>query len=117
LNLQVAEGEKINYKKPPKSTSACLPVPIDEFDEDDVYEMEFFVSDEDEDSVREVMPPPNMWEHKLHSNSNIPQELLKSPVKKRSFDDLCKSPVKNETGAPSFVSPAYSKPLFNSPKK
>jgi hypothetical protein len=116
LNLQVAEGEKINYKKPPKLNPACLPVPIDDLDEDDVYEMEYFVNDEDEETVRELMPTPNLWQHKLHSSSNIPQELLKSPVKKRSFEDLCKSPIKTESGAP-FVSPAYSKPLFNSPKK
>jgi hypothetical protein len=111
LNLQVAEGEKINYKKPAKMHKDCIPAIMDDWDEDDVFVME--CTNEFGETVRERVNNPSMWQSQLHTS--FPTELLKSPVKKRSFDELCKSPIKSDIkGSPV---PAARSPLFNSPNK
>jgi hypothetical protein len=113
LNLQVAEGEKFNYKKPTKMHKDCLPAVMDDWDEDDLFVMES--TDEYGDILRERVTSPNMWH--LQRRSCIPVEQLKSPVKKRSFEDLCRSPIKSDlTGSTSSAATARS-PLFNSPNK
>jgi hypothetical protein len=116
LNLQVADGEKVNYKKPTKMHKDCLPVVLEELDEDDVFMMEIKTGHDDE-TTRERMASPNMWHYQQNNASTFPAELLKSPVKKRSFDDLCKSPVKVEPGSSSASSASARSPLFNSPTK
>ncbi len=110
LNLQIAEGEKFNYKKPTKMHKDCLPAVMDDWDEDELFVLES--TDDFGDVIRERVTAPNMWH--LQRRSTIPVEQLKSPVKKRSFEDLCRSPIKSDTGA--SASSAKS-PLFNSPNK
>ena len=95
MNLHVGEGEKINFKKPPKLDIDCFPIPM-EWDESDTYEMEYSLGI-DLEPVREAVLPPHLW-HTLSTTGRvtIPPALLSSPVKKRSFEDLCRSPIKVE---------------------
>ena len=105
LNLHVGEGEKVNYKKPPKLDMDCFPVPMD-WDETDTYEMEYNLGI-DMTPTREAVLSPNMWQTLSSGRVAIPPALLSSPVKKRSFEELCHSPVKIE-GGPIFGSSSSS---------
>lgn len=95
----MGDGEKINFKKPPKLDIDCFPVPM-EWDESDSYEMEYSLGS-DMAPIREAVLPPHLWHTLSSGRVTIPPALLSSPVKKRSFEELCQSPVKIE-GGPTF---------------
>ncbi len=110
MNLHVGDGEKINFKKPPKLDFECFPVPM-EWDENDSYEMEYSLG-VDLAPVREAVLSPHMWHTLSSGRVTIPPALLASPVKKRSFEELCASPIKIE-GGPTFGSSSSTRvPLF-----
>ncbi len=113
MNLHVGDGEKINFKKPPKLNIECFPVPMDGWDDCDTYEMEYSLG-VDMAPIREAVLPPNLWHTLSGGRITISPAVLSSPVKKRSYDELCYSPVKIE-GGPSFGSSSSSSsraPLF-----
>jgi hypothetical protein len=124
---QVAEGEKMDFKKPPKMSADSLPVPMGEWDTDVIYDVEYFVT-ETEENVKEKVCNPCDWCLKAKTRSSgIPAAFLSSPVKKRSFADLAgmsslsaaNSPIKTEPGvsSSSSSSSASRSPLFTSAEK
>jgi hypothetical protein len=125
LIYQVAEGEKMNYKTPPKMLMESLPVPMGEWDSECQYDMLYTMS-ESEEVVREEVIHPSDWHTKAKTRSTgIPSSLLSFPVKKRSFDELFaqstayRSPLKTDlTGGSSSSSSSNSirSPLFPSKK-
>lgn len=111
---QVAEGEKMNFKNPPKMSMESLPVPMGDWDPDVVFDCQYGSSDSEE-IVSEEVSHPSEWHAKAKTRSSgIPSTMLASPVKKRTFDDLfsANSPIKVEPGSSSVRSP-----LFTSSKK
>jgi hypothetical protein len=125
LIYQVAEGEKMNYKSPPKMSMDSLPVPMGDWDSDVQYDMQYTLS-ESEEVVREDVIHPSEWHTKAKTRSSgIPSNLLSSPVKKRSFDELFasssssayNSPIKTEPGVSSSSSSARSPLFFPYPNK
>jgi hypothetical protein len=123
---QVAEGEKMDFKKPPKMIADSLPVPMGEWDNDVIYDVEYFVT-ETEENVKEEVCNPAEWCLKAKTRSSgIPASFLSSPVKKRSFAELAgmssssaaNSPIKIKPGVSSSSTSSSSRsPLFSSVKK
>ena len=123
---QVAEGEKMDFKKPPKMSGDSLPVPMGDWDSDVIYDVEYFET-ESEVNVKEEVCNPAEWCLKAKTRSSgIPASYLSSPVKKRSFAELAgmssssaaNSPIKMEPGVSSSSSSSSSRsPLFASVKK
>lgn len=113
FNLHVGDGEKVNFKKPPRLEITCFPEPMDINWNDVAYQMEYSLGIDLAPVVEPVLAP-SMW-HSLSSTARvaIPTSVLTSPVKKRTFDDICsRSPIKVE-GASSPVKVPLFKKLTN----
>jgi hypothetical protein len=90
---------------------------MDGWDDCDTYEMEYSLG-VDMAPIREAVLPPNLWHTLSGGRITISPAVLSSPVKKRSYEELCNSPVKIE-GGPSFGSSSSSSsraPLFTNKK-
>ena len=111
LVYQLAEGEKMNYKQPPKMTRESMPTPQD-WNANITVTIKYLQTGTSQEFVEENVLPPAEWEARSKSNDcGLPTSFLNSPVKKRSFEDMVNvrsplSPIKTEPGLRSPLFPA-----------
>jgi len=113
LNYQVAEGEKMNYKQPPKMTRESMPTPQD-WNSKAKVTVHYLQTGTSQDSVEESVLPPDQWEARSKSNNcGLPTSFLNSPVKKRSFEGMVN--VSSSSSSSSSMSPIKTEPGLRSP--
>ncbi len=89
----LAEGEKMNYKQPPKMKRESMPTPQD-WNANITVTIKYLQTITSQEFVEENVLPPAEWEARSKSNDCVLfTSFLNSPVKKRSFNPIKTEPV------------------------